>query len=295
MIKMKKVINYALSIGSLLVTLFLLVITMFSWYVTNNKAEAKGITAVTASNGHNFQIQYWDSSTSKWAGTSAFDDATKNLWPGDVVYFKISLLDEADSVSVNVDVSLADISVVLDTEKVTGDESHVYYNGVSMYTVTSGAVTVDNKTLYTVTQDLEDNTKYVVGLDDYLISSGMRIDYNPTITADVPVGLSTTDISELNELEGKFVTNRAITNDSPIYFALYYADGTYTKQTINAFVDGTTYYTYSVAGSFKKVTSTATFDNTKTYYTKTANSITGIVDYFQYQMLKIGSVGIESK
>ena len=291
MIKMKKSINYILSIISLMVTLLLLVVTMFSWYVTNNQAEAKGLTAVTQSNGHSFLIQYWDSSSSEWAGTQAFDDATKDLWPGDVVYFKISLIDEEDT-NVSVNVSLSDIKVVLDNNKVTADASHVYYNGVSMYDVTAGAVTVDNKTLYTVTQDEDDSTKYVVGLDDYLISSGIKIDNNPNITSDTPVSLSTTDIDELKAVEGEFITNRTISEDSPIYFALYYADGEYVKANITSFESGVTYYTYTVASGYRKVASTATFDNTKTYYTKTANSITSIVDYFQYQMLKIGSVGI---
>ena len=292
---MKKVINYILSVGSLMVTLFLLVITMFSWYVTNNQAEAKGITGITASNGHSFEIRYWDASQSSWELTTSFDDATKDLWPGDVVYFKISLINEEDNTSVKVNVNLSDINVVIDNTKVTADANHVYYNGVSMYDVSSNKVKVNNKTLYTVTADETDPTQYVVGLQDYLISSGMRIDSNPVVANDTPVELSTTDIASLHSLDGDFVTNHSMTTATPIYFALYYADGTYTKANINAFASGTTYYTYSVAGGFRKVASTATYDSTKTYYTKATNSITDIVDYFQYQMLKIGSVGIVSE
>jgi hypothetical protein len=268
---------------------------MFSWYVTNTKAEASGIVGTTANNGHSFEIRYWNASESKWNLTTSFDDATKDLWPGDVVYFKISLINEDASTSVKVDVNLSDISVLLDETKVTADANHVYYNSVSMFDVNSGLVTVDNKTLYTVTQDETDSTKYVVGLQDYLISSGMRIDDNPVISSDTPVELSTTDINNLYTLDGNFISNRSMTTSTPIYFALYYADGTYTKANISAFASDTTYYTYSVANSFRKVASTATFDSTKTYYTKASNSITGIVDYFQYQMLKIGSVGIVSE
>lgn len=48
---------------------------------------------------------------------------------------------------------------------------------------------------------------------------------------------------------------------------LYDCDYTYTKATIQAFVSGTTYYTYS-NGEYTVVPSTATFDSTETYYTR---------------------------
>ncbi len=291
---MKKYTNLIFSCISLVVTAALLVVTIFSWYVTNTKATASGITAVTASNEHSFKIQYWDASSSetdKWEDTTNFDTVTKDLWPSDIVYFRIILLDE--DTSVDVDVSLSDVSVTLDSTQVTSDGSTVSYNGVSMYTVTDGAVTVEvgstNYTLYNVTQDTEDTTKYVISLDDLLITSGVRIDNNPTMSSGVPVGLRTTDITNLSVLDGTFLSHVTITDEAPLYFALYYADGTYTKQTITEFAADTTYYTYTVANGYKKA---STYVSGTTYYTKSSNSITNFVDYFQYQKLKIASVRI---
>ncbi len=249
MINMKKVINYVLSVGSLLVTLFLLVITMFSWYVTNTKAEAKGIVATTEGITGDFDLYYWNKKTQSWEESS--NSIAVELWPNEVVYYKLVGTDL--TVGQAFSGYFKGISSSVDSSMVTGayDSTKAKYtvsyaNEVAFESATTNInVTVDEetKTLYILSAS-ETAGVYDVSLDDILIQDVFELYTAPVITGthaagnDKPTGKGSTKAASITSTIWDETSVAATT--SVQYFALSFdttgdndVDSYYQYQTLN--------------------------------------------------------------
>ncbi len=237
---MKKYINLIISSVSLLVTTTLLILSMYAWYIVNETAQAVGIIATTDSVRGSFDFYYWnDTSTTNDQGVttesgswikSNNDLRIKDAWPDDVFYFKIvgTNLDENQTLKI----TFSGISTNLNTDYVTGAKNgnnyEVLYSGVTQYTSTTTSVVVDydgtDKTLYNLTQNEDDNTKYDVSLDEILIQDAFKVYTAPTFktvgtTTDFPASKGTTKVN----IDGTIYNETITASDNgkkTIYFAL---------------------------------------------------------------------------
>ncbi|MCR5349879.1 MAG: hypothetical protein K6E20_02700 [Acholeplasmatales bacterium] len=237
---MKKYINLIISSVSLLVTTTLLILSMFAWYVVNETAKASGIIAASDSIRGSFDFYYWnDTSTTNEQGVttesgswvkSNNDLRIKDAWPDDVFYFKIvgSSLDAGQKLTV----SFSGIDTNLNTDYVTGAKNgsnyEVSYSGVVQYTSTTTSIDVDyngtDKTLYNLTQNEDDNTKYDVNLDEILIQDVFKVYTAPTVktvgtTTDFPASKGTTKVDIDGTIYNETIT-AADNGTKTIYFAL---------------------------------------------------------------------------
>lgn len=230
---MRKHINLIISTISLFVTVTLLIISMFAWYVTNDSASANGIIGTAQGVKGSFDIYRFDYSNDEqtegdWTLiTNSF--AVQDAWPGDILYFKIvgTDLDEGQKL----DVVFKDVVSILNTEAVTAgieeDKYCVYKNGYKEYVSNTVNFNVDynsvTKTLYTLTQD--ENEDYVVNLKDILIQDVFKLYLNPTFKTvgtitDFPDSKGTNPQAlESNIFSGR-ITAQEAQNGKSIYFAL---------------------------------------------------------------------------
>ena len=181
---MNKKINLILSCASLLVTAALLVLTVFSWYVSNQKVDVTGIIANTADENLHFTLYYYDTDESDWVPMT---DALKfeDKLPGDATYFKLACENTGDS-DIAINGYFEGIQSKLDTDYVKVSGNYITYNTVPAYAIgASSSVVVDNKILYSVQGSQ-------ISLGYYKIEEGFRVQYfgetetkgteNPTTT-----------------------------------------------------------------------------------------------------------------
>ena len=189
---MKKNWNLILSCFSLFVTVFLLVVTIMAWYTSNTIVTATGLVAQAEEDGASYELYYWTKTTKEWVLVD--DDISVTAKPNDVIYFK--LVASGLNTTNNFSARFQGITSVLNEDVVTASHSDsdytVYYNNVPMYQSKTSTITVDDSTLYTITETTEeDETSYSVGLDDYLIEDVFVLYTAPTITGSDAAGTDT--------------------------------------------------------------------------------------------------------
>lgn len=229
---MKKYANLIISFASLFVTLFLLILSIFGWYVVNEKATASGIIGAAEALGGHFDFYcYKDTSNTE---TPNYDWVLSNnnlkisdAWPDDVFYFKI--VGSGLNVGQSINVAFDGVSSIIDTNVVTANydssssKYNVYYRNLLRYSSNSDSIIVNydgvNKTLYSIEEDQENNT-YNVALEDIKIQDMFNI-CNPSINSS---GFPTDKGTILDSITGDIFNGTVTNNDGSItiYFALYY-------------------------------------------------------------------------
>ena len=167
-----------LNLITLAVTTFLLVLVVFSWYVSNKEVRASGIIASTAGEDYSLKLQRgkFEYSNGEWKWTWEDSDSMtfSNIEPGSALFFRIvvdtsaahefsvkfsnvqSSIKEDTLVAYN-EKSLVTYSKTSDTTKVSGKS---YYTGVfSKASVTAGN-TIKKYTYYEL-----DNNSYKITTD----------------------------------------------------------------------------------------------------------------------------------
>lgn len=222
---MKKNWNLFLSCFSLLVTTFLLVVTLMAWYSSNKIVTATGLVAQAEEDGASYELYVWTKTSPKW--TLVSDDISVTAKPNDIIYFK--LVATGLNTTNNFSARFQGISSVLNDKVVTAtyieSDYTVYYNNVPMYqSKTSSIVVEDDNTLYTITEEtVEETTSYVVGLDDYLIEDVFVLYNAPVITGsdsdsnDTPTGKGS---NKLTSLTSEIFNYKPTLTSEIEYFAL---------------------------------------------------------------------------
>ncbi len=166
---MKK-LNLILSCASLCVTVALLILSVFSWYVTNQEVNVTGIVASTAGEDLTFTLYYYDEDESEW---TPMTDALvfENTLPGEAKYFKL-VCENSGTDDITINGYFEGIQSKLDTDFVKVSGNYVTYNTVPAYQInnTSRAVLIDNRVLYSVQGS-------TISLGYYKIEEGFRIQY----------------------------------------------------------------------------------------------------------------------
>ena len=223
---MKK-LNTFLSVLSLILTSFVLIFVVNAWYVSNDQVSANGIVGKTEGTKGTFYLYYWDDSIDEWKLSQ--NSVNTELWPNDVVYFK--LVSTGVKEGVNYQARFNGISTSLNTEKVTakkiettGDTTtttyQVLYDSTVMYESATKEIKVkdiddDGKTVEKTLYSLSDNLS--IALKDYKIENVIKLYTNPTIESDTPKDKGTTKADNLTD----YIFNEKVASANPIkYFAL---------------------------------------------------------------------------
>jgi hypothetical protein len=233
---MKK-LNLILSAASTVVTLGLLIATMFAWYVTNQEAEAHGVIANTADNGLATSLRYWDGDS--WEDVE--DDLNFEGWlPGTTTYFELVIENSAEA-DLTINANFIGIESKVDNNyvKATYDDTKggfITYNGVDAYKFTgkpSGSTasyvrvdTIDasNQALYKITQG---QSGYVVSAETLKIENGFKWQYIGESEEDPNETLHTgavTDIDDITEDDYIYDITDPLLTDYDVYggTTLYY-------------------------------------------------------------------------
>ena len=217
---MKK-LNLILSAASTLVTLGLLIATMFAWYMVNEEATATGVIANSAGKAIGSTLRYWDG--------DSWEDVDDNLnfegWlPGTTTYFELAIANSSDDDQA-VNANFIGIQSKVDNNyvKATYNGStggYITYNGVNAYKYTGtptasnaayvrvDTVDASNQALYKILQKTEGGqTSYVVSAETLKIENGFKWQYIGESEDDPDETLHTGAITDID----------AITEDDYIY------------------------------------------------------------------------------
>lgn len=237
---MKK-LNLILSAASTVVTLGLLIATMFAWYVVNKEAEAHGVIASTADKGLGMNLRYWDG--------DSWEDVDDNLsfegWlPGTTTYFELSI-ENTSSEDHAITANFIGIESKVDNNyvKATYNGStggYITYNGVNAYKYTGtptasnaayvrvDTVDASNQALYKIMQQtVSGQTSYVVTAETLKIENGFKWQYIGESEDDPDETLHTgavTDIDEITEDDYIYDITDPLLDDYEVYggTTLYY-------------------------------------------------------------------------
>ena len=208
---MKK-LNLILSAASTVVTLGLLIATMFAWYVVNKEAEAHGVIANTADNGLATSLRYWDGDS--WEDVE--DDLNFEGWlPGTTTYFELAIENSAaDDLTINANFIGIESKVDNNYVKATYNGStggYITYNGVNAYKYTGtptasnaayvrvDTVDASNQALYKITQG---QSGYVVSAETLKIENGFKWQYIGESENDPDETLHTGAVTDIDEITG---------------------------------------------------------------------------------------------
>ena len=229
---MKK-LNLILSAASTLVTLGLLIITMFAWFVTNQETEAHGIIANTADENLSFTLYTYDNDESDWVSV---DEALEfeNTKPGEAKYFKL-VCENSGTDDIIIDGYFSGIQSKINTDYVKISNNYVTYNTVRAYRINTSAnavVVEDNRVLYNVSGG-------AISLGYYKIEDGFRIQYfgetetngteNPSTTYN-DIDNQPTDGTVRSISTALFDDLTVPSTGKTLYFALVYLDDDYLNQ-----------------------------------------------------------------
>lgn len=127
---MKKV-NLILSVISLTVTSFLIVLIIFAWYATNKTANVSAGIGHTKGTDYDLTLQRGEYSGGEWRWTDTNDLSIDSLQPGDCYYFRFKI--EYDS-RVTFETSFSEITSSLVENKLVaiteGDKTYIRVNGI---------------------------------------------------------------------------------------------------------------------------------------------------------------------
>lgn len=134
--------NLVLSLVSLVITSFLLVFTVYSWYTSNQEVKASSIVGATDIEHTTFTLEKYSVSATDWVNVSKIEE--KNVLPGTTTYFRLKCVND-NNFTVSLTAKFEGIESKLDTTyvKVSSDGKNVTYNGIPTYTIANNQVKVD--------------------------------------------------------------------------------------------------------------------------------------------------------
>lgn len=251
---MRKRINLIISSLSLIVTLTLLIVFMYAWYIVNETAQAVGIIAKSDSVKGSFEFYYFNDTSheddnGQFVESGSWVRSNNSLiindaWPTDVFYFKIVGTNLESGQKLNI--KFSGISSFIDDKAVTGHKVNasgttpayydVRYESISGYTSQATTFNVDyydanaqtpgnvTKTLYELEANEDYTSGYEVTLKDILIEDCFKLYTNPTFKTvgtmtDFPSSKGTTSV----DIDDTFFNSEIVDDDGgtkSIYFAL---------------------------------------------------------------------------
>ena len=134
--------NLVLSLLSLVITSFLLVFTIYSWYTSNQEVNTKGIVGATDIEHASFTLEKYNVSTTSWVPVTKIEE--KNVLPGKVTYFRLKCVNE-NTTSIKLTAKFEGVESRLDKTyvKVSSDNKNITYNGIPTYSILNNQVKVD--------------------------------------------------------------------------------------------------------------------------------------------------------
>lgn len=221
---MKKV-NLILSVISLTVTSFLIVLIIFAWYATNKTANVSAGIGHTKGTDYDLTLQRGEYSGSSWTWTDTNDLSIDNLQPGDCYYFRFKI--EYQS-KVTFETSFSEISSSLIENRVipntVNGDTYVQITGTGQnWLLASGGIVsiveyVENtpqapKQLYTIS-----NNSVVLNTTAYDVADTFKLyDYGlGTLTFNNDNVLSLSDLKE----SGGLISSTVLTSNPTIQYDL---------------------------------------------------------------------------
>lgn len=133
--------NLVLSLVSLVITSFLLVFTVYSWYTSNQEVKASSIVGATDIEHTTFTLEKYSASATDWVNVSKIEE--KNVLPGTTTYFRLKCVND-NNFTVSLTAKFEGIESKLDTTyvKVSSDGKNVTYNGIKAYDIVNNQVKV---------------------------------------------------------------------------------------------------------------------------------------------------------
>ncbi len=145
-----------LNLISLVTTTFLLVLVIFSWYVSNKEVSATGIMASTAGEDYSLKLQRgkfeYTNGSWKWTWTDTNNMTFSDIQPGDALFFRI-VVTSSSTHTFSVNFSQIQSTLVENTlvaynnkslvtySKTTSGAASKYYSGIfSQASVTTGGI-----------------------------------------------------------------------------------------------------------------------------------------------------------
>ena len=134
--------NLVLSLLSLVITSFLLVFTIYSWYTSNQEVNTKSIVGATDIEHATFTLEKYNVSTTSWVPVTKIEE--KNVLPGKVTYFRLKCVNENTN-SIKLTAKFEGVESRLDKTyvKVSSDNKNITYNGIPTYPIVNNQVKVD--------------------------------------------------------------------------------------------------------------------------------------------------------
>lgn len=218
--------NLVLSLVSLVITSFLLVFTVYSWYTSNQEVKASSIVGATDIEHTTFTLERWNESSSAWVNVSKIKE--ENVLPGKVMYLRLKCVNEnANAITLNA--KFEGIESLLNTNfvKISTDGLSVAYNGVSIYPIENNKVTVNPVTIGNTSRSVLYNiTNSKISLQDFEIHEGYVIEnFGTTETTSGAINSIDDVTSAMKTLDDKVLENQSMpTGTSYQYFALTYLD-----------------------------------------------------------------------
>ena len=218
--------NLVLSLLSLVITSFLLVFTIYSWYTSNQEVNTKGIVGATDIEHASFTLEKYNVSTTSWVPVTKIEE--KNVLPGKVTYFRLKCNNETGATIV-LNAKFEGITSSLDTNsvKISSDGLAVAYNGVSVYNIVSNKVTVNpivsgtesKSVLYNI-----NNSK--ISLSDFKVEDAYVVQcFGTTETKTGAIDNIDDATNALKKIDEAVIKNQTMpTGISYYYFALTFLD-----------------------------------------------------------------------
>ena len=198
-----------LNIISLIVTSMLLVMVVFSWYISNDSVKAEGIFGKTEDEDYTLKLQRgtYNSNNSTWTWTDTTSLSISNIQPGDSFFFRIII---TTSKSINLNMDFSGIESDIDSS-IAVSGGYVTIGATNRYNIVNNKVQVtegsSTKTLYNISGS-------TISLADYKVEDTFRF-YNygvcPTNPNSIISGTSGVTVTYAGSPLDNDVSNDGIT------------------------------------------------------------------------------------
>ena len=214
---MKKKLNLYMSIFTLSVTLCLLIMTVFSWYVTNKNVFATGIFGSSESDDFSLKLQKGTYTDSTWDWVDSNSISLTNINPGDTFFFRIKF----ETTNTNSFLfELKDISSELQTTKLVVDNEYICFkatNNIPLYKLIDNKFKIGEDILYSY-----DTTNEIISLGSTFYIENTFLVYNLGLNSDTPDftdDLSQIEKDKVKALNESFLIEN-VSETKYFYFAL---------------------------------------------------------------------------
>ncbi len=196
---------------SLITTSFLLIMVVFSWYISNDTVKAEGIFGKTEDEDYSLKLQrgIYNSSNQTWTWTDTTSLSISNIQPGDSFFFRIII---TTSRNINLNMDFSGIESDIDNS-ISVSNGYVLIGSTKKYNIVNNKVTVNeggaSKTLYNISGS-------TVSLGDYKVEDTFKF-YNYGVCTTNPTtivsGTSGITVTYAGSPLDNDVTNDGITPD----------------------------------------------------------------------------------